>query len=444
MKNMKRWIALLMSMVMVLGLAGCTGKGKTEDKDSEETQTLTVAVSADDVEVRIMSAFIKAYKEQPGNENKDIKIVKINELYDSWVNKQLYVEKLADIIQVFDYSAEFWTNFDLLQPISSYMERDGVNEEDYYPSVIEMAKSKTGDNSMYWVPRDYNKVVVCYNTKMFELAGVEKPSDDWTFEDFHETCKKLQAAEDTITDYTGLSKIWAVDMGLNWTATYYPVIKSYGGGLIDQEKGETFENLDAVKTGFESLLKYVDEGLCVAPDDAAAPFINRQCAMVFTSRPNVAEYFEYLEGEIDFASFPTISGVETSYIGMGCTGYGITRLCPDEKKELAWDFLKFIISEEGQNAFSETGSCIPSLKALADDENATFRTVYPGLNHDAFVKYPERDIPMNYMKGFKPDKQLGIYSYINSNLLSTFVDLTGADRENRYMEFKAELEEKFK
>lgn len=439
MKNLKRLIALLLSLTLTLGAVGCGAKEGT----SEDTQTLTVAVTADDVEVKIMSAFIKAYKEQPGNENKEIKIVKINDNYDSWINKQLYVEQLADIIQIYDYSSEFWTNFELLKPISSYMERDGISEDDYYASVIEMAKSKEGDDSMYWVPRDYNKVVVCYNTKMFELAGIEKPSDDWTFDDFYNTCKKLQAAEEKIKDYTKLTKFWPADMNLNWTATYYPVIKSYGGGLIDKENNAVFENIDAVKKGFSYLMKYADEGLSVTTDDATAPFVNKQCAMMFTSRPNIPEYYDYLEGEIDFVSLPTLSDVETSYIGMGCTGYGITRLCPDEKMELAWDFLKFIISEEGQNAFSKTGSGIPALKSLAGDENATYRTVYEGLNHDAFIKFPERDIPMNYMKGFLPTKQLGIYSYINYNLLSTFIKATGDDREARYQEFKTELEKKF-
>ena len=330
----------------------------------------------------------------------------------------------------------------MLQPISDYMERDGIKESDYYSSVIEMAKSKAGDNKMYWVPRDYNKVVVCYNTKMFELAGIEKPSDDWTVEQFEDVCEQLLAAKDAITDYSGSPYFWPADMRLQWAASYYPVISSYGGGLIDKENEKAFENIDAVKKGFDYYLSYVDRDLCVTTDDTTDAFANKQAAMIFTSRPDVPTYNQYLDGEIDFVSFPTLSdATETSYIGMGCTGYGITDSCSDKNKELAWDFLKFVISKEGQNAFSKTGSGIPMLKSLAEDPNAEFRKVYEGKNNDAFVKFAERDIPMNYMRGFKPNKQLSIYSYINANLLSSFV--TAKDRAKCYEDTITQLEKTF-
>ena len=101
----------------------------------------------------------------------------------------MYAKKLPDIVQIYDYKAEYWTGENLLVPVSDYMKRDGIPEDNYFSAVIEMAKSKAGDDNMYWVPRDYNKVVCVYNTKMFELAGVVEPTDGWTFEDFENTCK---------------------------------------------------------------------------------------------------------------------------------------------------------------------------------------------------------------------------------------------------------------
>ena len=164
---------------------------------------------------------------------------------------------------------------------------------------------------------------------------------------------------------------------------------------------------------------------------------------MFAVRPNIPEYYESLNGEINFVSFPRIEGVETSYIGMGCTGYGMTQSCPDSKKEFAWDFLKFIISEKGQEAFCASGSGIPVLRSLAENDTAAFRTTYPTLNNDVFVSQAERDLPMTYMKGFKPDKQLGIYSYLINNFLSTFYKSSGAEREARYDTVAEKLEELF-
>lgn len=436
--SIKKVLSCVFGFLLAFTAVGCGGNSG----DSSDSVELTIGVVNQPSEVKIINSFIKAYKEQPGNENKQIKVTKITDNYDTWVQRQQYVNKLPDMIQVYDYSSEFWTYMNMLQPISDYMERDGIKESDYYSSVIEMAKSKAGDNKMYWVPRDYNKVVVCYNTKMFELAGIEKPSDDWTFEQFEDVCEQLLAAKDAITDYSGSPYFWPADMRLQWAASYYPVISSYGGGLIDKENEKAFENIDAVKKGFDYYLSYVDRDLCVTTDDTTDAFANKQAAMIFTSRPDVPTYNQYLDGEIDFASFPILSdATETSYIGMGCTGYGITDSCPDEKKDLAWDFLKFVMSKEGQNAFSKTGSGIPMLKSLAEDPEAEFRKVYEGKNNDAFVKFAERDIPMNYMRGFKPNKQLSIYSYINANLLSSFV--TAKDRAKCYEDTISQLEKTF-
>jgi multiple sugar transport system substrate-binding protein len=436
--SIKKVLSCVFGFLLAFTAVGCGGNSG----DSSDSVELTIGVVNQPSEVKIINSFIKAYKEQPGNENKKIKVTKITDNYDTWVQRQQYVNKLPDMIQVYDYSSEFWTYMNMLQPISDYMERDGIKESDYYSSVIEMAKSKAGDNKMYWVPRDYNKVVVCYNTKMFELAGIEKPSDDWTFEQFEDVCEQLLAAKDAITDYSGSPYFWPADMRLQWAASYYPVISSYGGGLIDKENEKAFENIDAVKKGFDYYLSYVDRDLCVTTDDTTDAFANKQAAMIFTSRPDVPTYNQYLDGEIDFVSFPTLSdATEASYIGMGCTGYGITDSCSDKNKELAWDFLKFVISKEGQNAFSKTGSGIPMLKSLAEDPEAEFRKVYEGKNNDAFVKFAERDIPMNYMRGFKPNKQLGIYSYINANLLTSFV--TAKDRAKCYEDTIKQLEKTF-
>ena len=83
------------------------------------------------------------------------------------------------------------------------------------------------------------------------------------------------------------------------------------------------------------------------------------------------------------------------------------------------------------------------LVSLAEDPDAAYRTVYEGLNHDAFIEYSARDLSMNYMKGFRPEKQLGIYSYIKNNLLISFFKAKGDDREAYYATFAASLEERF-
>ena len=428
-------------------LTGC--KSSKVDKD-----TLVIAVT-DSNERKTLEVFINNYKKIPGNENKKFKKVLMAEGYETYIDKAFRDEDLADVVSVYDYNCEYFANADidgrgtsLLQPVSELMKRDGIKEDDFFASIIEMTKCKSNSQDMYWVPRDYNKVVCAYNKKMFDAAELEYPKKDWTWSEFVAVCEQLKAKSDEIkSKYWNAGTFFPVDLNLNFMAVHYPMLESYDVKLIDKEKGTCFgDKMNEAKAAWGKFLSMVDNKLSPVPG-AEIPFVSKQAAMMFMVRPDLPKYVANLgEDTIDFVSLPTYEDLDsqnkTSYIGMGCTGYGITTACPDSKKELAWDFLKYIISEEGQNSFSEAGSGIPCLKKLATDENATFKkylvTDSYKPNHSAFTDYPERDVPMNFLKGFHVDKQIEIYNFIKNRTLKDFCE--ASDRDAYYEQYKKEME----
>lgn len=442
---------LCSALLSVVALAGCTaGGGKTKN-------VITIAIVSDNSETNTMNTFIKGYQRIPGNENKKFKVVKMNNYHDYIFNSFLY-DELADIVQVFDSTSEYYANADLdgagtslLLPLSDYMKKDGVKEEDFFQSIIEMTKCKVGSEDVYWVPRDYNKVVCGYNKRMFEIAEIDYPTDSWTWTDFYNICTQLKAKEAQIKAYSGSATFFPVDMNLDFQAVYYPTLKSYGGELIDKETRTCFGNTDAAvqvaKDAWGKLLAMADSKLANAPGGNQIPFTNRQAAMMFMVRPNLPTYVKGLGADaIDFVSLPLYddlpSGKTTSYIGMGCSGYGMTTACPKNKRDAAWDFLKYIVSVDGQNAFSAAGSGIPALKALAENPNAVFKQYlvtddyYP--NHEAFIAHPERDLPANYMKHFEIDKQLTIDKYVKDRTLGAFYRTT--NRDKYFEDYKTNME----
>lgn len=121
--------------------------------------------------------------------------------------------------------------------------------------------------------------------------------------------------------------------------------------------------------------------------------------MWFTTRPSWGEVNSYnATFEVDFLPFPY------DYVGVGCTGYAITSLAATrvsehaETKEgtnekmtnadYAWLFLKYIVSEEGQNAIGETGMGVPSLMSMKDS-GTWMEYGSADLNHEAFVEERE-------------------------------------------------------
>ena len=441
---------------IILSSCGGTSGGGGGGGDEEGTVTLNVATMSGSEEVTTMNNFINNYKKLPGKEKVNFKIIKITN-YDDYIYNSFMYKDLPDIIPVFDYSCEYYTNVvqdkegnTLLQPLSSYMTRDGINEDIFFESILDITKCKDGSEEMYWVPRDYNKVVCAYNKYIFDAAGIAYPTDNWTWEDFVSVCNKLKKSfkdSNAIKTYTKSSTFYPVDINMNFPAVYYPILKSYGIELVDKETRTCFGGkTEEAKTVWGKLLSLIDDGL--ANDIVSKiPFTNKQAAMMFIVRPNLPNYVKGLgETAIDFVTMPKYTDLPTgktvSYVGMGCSGYGMTTACTDNKKDAAWDFLKYIISEEGQNVFSEIGSGIPCLKALATSEDAVFKkylvtdSYHP--NHNAFVAEPERDIRMDYLNGFEVEKHIDITKYIKDRTL--YQIYKAKDRDAYYENYKSLME----
>lgn len=435
MKALKKIITGMVVSVMCLSFAGCGGGGASEDKD-----TITIGVISDSVETGIIDKLKQGFLSKEENKGLKITTVKINTGYDTWVTGRMSAKTVPDMIQVYDYNCEYWTSKGLFASLSDFMQKDGVSASDFSSSVIGLAQSGE-DDSYYWLPRDYNKMVVCINTEMFEAAGIEKPSDDWTMTDFYNVCQQLNASADTIKAQTKKTVFYPVEMQLNSPAVYYPFIRAYGGDLFETAsdgKISVYKNLDKVKQGVNALLKYADEGLSLPPDTKAVAFRNKEAAMIFTTRPNIQAYAQRLNNKIDFVSMPTIEDVadgEKSYIGMGCTGYAITSNCAEEKREKAWRFLKYVVSEEGQELLGATGSGIPVLNSLLNKKDSAWRSfISDDLNHEAFCKFPERDlIAHDYLKLIPVNKKSTIYETLTTKLLKEIYEQKGADRDDYYI-----------
>jgi ABC-type glycerol-3-phosphate transport system substrate-binding protein len=98
----------------------------------------------------------------------------------------------------------------------------------------------------------------------------------------------------------------------------------------------------------------------------------------------------------------------------------MTTSCPEEKKELAWKFLSYLISEEGQEEFSKSGAICPVMKSLLTKEDAEWKKYSSSVDNSAFYAYPERDIKTTFLQDFQPVEQ---HTSIYNNYTYMFKDL---------------------
>ena len=110
-----------------------------------------------------------------------------------------------------------------LLDISDLFESGAVDVSKFPQSAID---THTVDGTLWAVPKDYDNIAVYYNKSMFDAAGVEYPTNDWTWDEFIEIAKQLTDVD---------SGIYGAALTPNGQSLVYDYIAGNGGELFDEE-----------------------------------------------------------------------------------------------------------------------------------------------------------------------------------------------------------------
>lgn len=273
---------------------------------------------------------------------------------------------------------------------------------------------------LYFAPRDYNKPTILCNTALFEMLDTqyeqyykaqnsvtEMPTDyvsmttrleaivagnDWDdladlFAFATTGAQRIQYvlayAETLGTKGQKVVKQWQyktmLDLKLSWEPVYTTIFTAMGIDTILNADGSL--NLSASEIQLASLheLMYAENNLYYSDLDDQN-FKNGETFMRVVSRPsvlsarkNLVQIHEDYYQKHGKAPLQAIR-IPTEKIAGGCSGYAINNIYEgrgitvngvyQSYTDLCWDFLKFIITKEGQEIAGATGSNIPILKSL--------------------------------------------------------------------------------
>src|SRR5205823_386793 len=111
---------------------------------------------------------------------------------------QEYVSKMVlsfiahaepDIMMLDFSSASVFINNGVLTDLSPYIASDKEFKlDDYFPNAVSAARR---GNALYAIPQDFTPMVLYYNKRLFDRAGVSYPKAGWNFEQFLQTAQKL-------------------------------------------------------------------------------------------------------------------------------------------------------------------------------------------------------------------------------------------------------------
>lgn len=374
----KKFMVLVLSMILVVTMFSGCSKEKTKDKvddsnqssqtdKSNETQkdiTLKVAVwdnSTTEVGNDLAAKFTEKYP--------NIKVEYIDVSSTEYTNKLSIMLNGGSDLDAF-YIKDADTTLSMykkgqLHDLNSYIKESKV-ELDKYNGLAENFQFEGGT---YGLPYRTDYYILYYNKDVFDAASEPYPTNDMTWDEYAEVAAKITSGEGANKIYGALTHTWnacvqnwAVQDGKNTIVSDdYSFMKPY------YERALKMQNDDKSAMDFATLK--------TSNIHYSGPFLNGQVGMM----PMGTWFMNTIilkkaQGESDInwgiATLPHAQSIEQGYT-VGATT-PIAMNAAGKNKDAAWKFIEFVTNEQAA-AYVSTKGVLPSIlteEALVNVSNA--------------------------------------------------------------------------
>ena len=275
----------------------------------------------------------------------------------------------------------------LAAPLDEFIKRDAAQVQDYFddvhPSLIEAFMYK---GSFYQMPIDFNAANMYFNTGAMRRAGVPYPAADWTHQDFLTMARQMrQAAGSGFVPFYWTNRLWGgivpwlyindtsfltetKSPGGEWLwDRFYPDHKgAYSGGFLWEGSNASDPK---VAESFEFVRALVEEGLGTSPaqgggNELVGQFSGGSIGMTPAGGFWVQGLSEagLTPQDYDVAYFPKW---RTQRHQFGAAGYAILKT--SERKDEAWEWVKFCTSREGMQLAFPSPNTTPTRRSMCNE-----------------------------------------------------------------------------
>ncbi|MCL4219554.1 MAG: extracellular solute-binding protein, partial [Candidatus Hydrogenedentes bacterium] len=237
------------------------------------------------------------------------------------------------------------------------------DERDIFASSIESFTYRGHFGALPW---DGFPMLMFYNKDLFDEVGLDYPDPDWTWDDFRAMSKTLTRDKDG----DGYTDTWGANIGFVWLGIQ-PLVWSYGGRFLTPDRTRAAvmspETLAAARLLYD--MKHVDHSMPHMTDVqdllGEVQLLTGRVAMVTAGLYTIFA-LEAVPPEDAMrwgvAHSPKGPGGER-YTRVSWDGISINSATTPEKKEAAWKFSKFLLTEEAQRVIAESGRGMPARKS---------------------------------------------------------------------------------
>lgn len=404
---MKKWIALALALLLLLGCSACK---KAEDKE------VTIEVwhpRGAGANGEMIAASVAEFNETIGAE-KGITVVEVfqggyGEVVTATMNAVAAGSSPEIVVVENSSGTPVLSGEGILADLTPYIERDQWDLDNVQSGLLAYCYH---DGELIAMPYIRSTPVMYYNKTATDALGIEIPMNDaLTIEEFEDLCKKL-----TVKNADGTTGVYGFSLQSN---TWYTQNFFYqlGSNMFD----ETGKSCPALEDGamlkvFTAWDQWVQDGWCqpfVSTNDEAyleEQFSLGKIACIFDSTGKMGNIFGAVEElgnpfEIGIAFLPSFGEPSCP------TGGGNMAIVKENNSEAeiaaAWEFMKFLLTSE-QDALNHVNTgYVPSTKAAADAKivkdlwaNEPYRQV--GFNQLAYAQdAPASDYGAEWGVAFK-------------------------------------------
>ncbi|MEU4013770.1 sugar ABC transporter substrate-binding protein [Microbacterium sp. NPDC028030] len=201
--------------VVGLTVAGCSSGGTDASGDGDQvTITYSNFISNGGNEENL-ATIVEAFEK----ENPDVKVDVTTLPYADYFTALQTDLAGGTVSDVFDIE---FANYAAYQANGMLAPLEGVDTDVYQTSL---AEAYATDGTQYALPSSFSNVVLFYNADLFDAAGLEYPTADWTWAD-------EQAAAEKLTD--AAAGVWGDYQPISYHE-YYKAVAQAGGDFLNDD-----------------------------------------------------------------------------------------------------------------------------------------------------------------------------------------------------------------
>ena len=304
-------------------------------------------------------------KFQAENPEIQVQLECIPQEYGTKLLAQLAAGSAPDIFQNGDGDVAKYVQEGAVAPLDDFISgADGLDMNAFLPGVASFGQV---EGQTYYLTKDYSPLVLYYNKKLFDEAGVAYPTADWTWDNLLEAAQALPKPD---------GAQWGIQMpnswgDLTWLRGVLPLIYQNGGSVISDDGLTTTGHLNSPETvaaiqWYADLIRTHKVAPSKADMDALAGvdlFQTGKVAMLWTGRWPLKDFIA--NPELEFGTMGLPAGPSGKANALCWAGFTLN--ANSEKKDAAWKFLKYIAAGEGAQEFADYA--FTAVQAVAESQN---------------------------------------------------------------------------